>query len=387
MGAWEDSAKVIIKKLQDNGYEAYMVGGVVRDMLLGRPIRDIDICTNASIIEMQKIFQRTINVGASHGTLIVPSGEHAFELSEFKSVKDAPRSLHTDLSLRDFTCNAMALDSTGRIIDPFNGQGDLREKLVKVIGGEPFSLMEDPLRLLRGVRFALTLQFTIEEQTAIWMEKYAPLIKQPAVERVATELGKIFSHGMDIKQLIYLLEHPVIQELPLIFPARKMFYRKIPLSKTNITWLGELEGWSLLAFSDNMDDSKGVLLHYKLANKLRQDVLLIIEQVHRIIGNGWSNKNLYVLGERRIPTTEKLLAFLEDREVKVKPLLLKYKRLPITSKKQLAVNGHDIVQWFPKKSGHWIGECLNSVESAVLMNKTANTKRDIYKWLMKEYGE
>lgn len=199
-------AKNIMLILQHRGYEAYVVGGCVRDSLLGLEPKDWDICTSATPEEMKAIFSdcciRTIDTGIKHGTITVNMDNLGkFEVTTFRvdgNYSDNRRpdsveftdSIYKDLSRRDFTINAMAANQAG-LIDKFNGCEDLRNKTISCVGNPNDRFQEDALRILRAMRFASVYGFTIDDTTSEAIHKNKHLLKNIAVERIQCELCKM----------------------------------------------------------------------------------------------------------------------------------------------------------------------------------------------------
>ena len=187
--------------LRQAGYAAHPVGGCVRDLLLGRVPGDWDVATSAHPEQVQTLFAHTIPTGIKHGTVTVVLENMTIEVTTFRREHgygdgrhpDAvtfDADLNADLSRRDFTVNAMALKETGEIIDPFGGRADLEGRLIRAVGDPTERFSEDALRILRAVRFAARLGFSLEERTAAAMEKCAPLVDKVSAERITAELEK-----------------------------------------------------------------------------------------------------------------------------------------------------------------------------------------------------
>lgn len=210
-------AAYILQQLNKHGYEAYIVGGCVRDSLLGKQPNDWDITTSAKPEEVKAIFHRTIDTGIQHGTVTVlvdrevlddGSGslashtDYAFEVTTYRVdgvYTDHRRpesvcftaSLEEDLKRRDFTINAMAYNPEQGVIDIFGGQEDLEKGIIRCVGEASERFDEDALRILRAVRFAAQLDFVIEDQTREAMRDQAKFLKDISVERICTELTKM----------------------------------------------------------------------------------------------------------------------------------------------------------------------------------------------------
>lgn len=222
------SVKALLTRLNDAGYQAYAVGGCVRDSLLGKSPQDWDICTSALPQETKAVFHenRIIETGLKHGTITVLSGGESYEITTFR--QDGAylghrkpeqvrfvRSLREDLARRDFTVNAMAVDAQGRITDCFGGQEDLKAGCIRCVGDPDTRFTEDALRILRGLRFAAVLGFTIHPDTAGAMERQKNLLKFISGERIFQELGKLLmgSHAAPVLAAYGSVLIPALPEL------------------------------------------------------------------------------------------------------------------------------------------------------------------------------
>lgn len=199
-------AKHLIDILRVNGYEAYIVGGCVRDSFLCREPKDWDICTSATPDEvcrlMNKYHVRTIETGLKHGTVTACYGVGQYEITTFRvdgeySDNRRPDSvnfvddINADLSRRDFTINAMAYSDDDGLIDPWGGYGDLDDELIRCVGNPDDRFREDALRIMRALRFAATYGFKIEEKTAEAIRRNKELLKNISAERIQSELTKM----------------------------------------------------------------------------------------------------------------------------------------------------------------------------------------------------
>ena len=188
--------------LRNAGYAAHPVGGGVRDLLLGRVPGDWDVTTSARPETVQSLFSHTVPTGIKHGTITVIEAGIPIEVTTFRLESDYGDWRHPDsvsfdtdltgdLSRRDFTVNALALDEQLNVIDPFGGQTDLERKVIRAVGEPERRFSEDALRILRGVRFAAQLGFTLDSDTAAAMKVCAPLVDKVSAERIKTEVEKI----------------------------------------------------------------------------------------------------------------------------------------------------------------------------------------------------
>ena len=209
------SCQVILKKLNDNGFEAYIVGGCVRDSLLGKIPSDWDICTSATPDEMLQVFSeyKVIPTGITHGTVTILVGKDSYEVTTYRidgEYKDHRRpnevqytsDLKEDLSRRDFTINAMAYHPKEGLIDYFGGRSDLEKRVLKAVGDPLVRFEEDALRLLRFIRFATVLSFDYDKETLKAIKQKIHLLKYIAKERIQVELNKILC-AKDVARGLY----------------------------------------------------------------------------------------------------------------------------------------------------------------------------------------
>ena len=214
----------ILHKLNEHGHAAYLVGGCVRDMLVGRPTKDIDIATSAMPLEVTGLFSRVEPTGLPHGTVTVLCDGVPFEVTTFRTESgyaDYRRptqvefiaDINGDLARRDFTINAMAQSAAGELIDPFGGAEDLRNRLLRCVGDAAERFGEDALRLLRCIRFAAEYGLEIEPATWDALLLRRELLKHVAIERVRVELEKTIEGGDPDRGLMLLADSGLMCEL------------------------------------------------------------------------------------------------------------------------------------------------------------------------------
>lgn len=199
-----EKVSAIIENLQMHGYEAFAVGGCVRDSVLAKTPQDWDITTSARPEEIKKLFSRTVDTGIEHGTVTVLLGKDSFEVTTYRidgAYEDNrhPKeviftsNLEEDLKRRDFTINAMAYNDDVRLVDPFGGMKDLNRHLIRCVGDPMERFSEDALRILRAVRFSAQLAFPIEQKTADAIRELAPTLQNISAERIQAELVKLLT--------------------------------------------------------------------------------------------------------------------------------------------------------------------------------------------------
>jgi tRNA nucleotidyltransferase (CCA-adding enzyme) len=210
-------ANEIIHSLQNNGYEAFLVGGCVRDSILNRPIHDYDITTSATPYEMMKVFKdkRIIETGLQHGTITIVIDGEGYECTTYRidsNYSDSrrpdsvtfTRSLEEDLKRRDFTINAMAYNDEVGLIDPFNGMEDIKYHKIRCVGRAKDRFSEDALRILRAIRFASQLGFVLKSDTDWNISKMYKNLENISIERINSEFCKIAaSSGFCVQMVLY----------------------------------------------------------------------------------------------------------------------------------------------------------------------------------------
>lgn len=196
-----DDVQYIINTLTEYGYEAFAVGGCVRDSILNRTPGDWDITTSALPWQVKELFARTIDTGIEHGTVTIMIKDNGYEVTTYRidgeyadsrhpNSVEYTASLKEDLMRRDFTINAMAYNDERGLVDCFDGIGDIDRRLIRCVGEADKRFTEDALRMLRAVRFSAQLGFSIHEDTRVAIRKLAPTIEKISKERIHTELAK-----------------------------------------------------------------------------------------------------------------------------------------------------------------------------------------------------
>ena len=272
----------IIASLLEAGFEAYAVGGCVRDYLLNKIPNDYDVTTNATPDEIIDVFSSfRLNLrGLKHGTVGVIRNGEMIEITTFRIDGEYSDSRHPesvtftsslkqDLARRDFTVNAMALDSNGNIIDYFDGRKDLKDKIIRSVGNPEERFSEDALRIMRGLRFASNKGFSLEENTLLWCNRLAENLKNVAYERIFAEL----------KKMVFLENCPEIMRKTL--PVFSAIFPTLKASKREWKWicdcarLAEGDGDLVLAFILFSADTEQELLRLRADNKLKKKILLL----------------------------------------------------------------------------------------------------------------
>ena len=219
-------AQIAMKELKANGFEAFVVGGCVRDSIMGKTANDWDMTTSAKPEETLKVFKnyRTIPTGIKHGTITVLIDRQPLEITTFRidgeytdnrrpDSVNFTRNIENDLSRRDFTVNAMAYNDTDGIVDLFGGIEDIENKIIRCVGDPDKRFNEDALRIMRAIRFSATLGFEIEEKTAESIRRNKHLLKNIAPERIRAELEKLLL-GKDAERILLQFSDVIFEIIP-----------------------------------------------------------------------------------------------------------------------------------------------------------------------------
>ncbi|MGX6961146.1 CCA tRNA nucleotidyltransferase [Vagococcus xieshaowenii] len=381
----------IMEQIEAAGYEAYFVGGSVRDVLLNKPIHDIDIATSAFPEEVKTLFPHTVDIGIEHGTVLVLSEGNEYEITTFRTESDYQdyrrpdevvfvRSLEEDLKRRDFTINALAMNTKGDIIDLFDGEADLKAGIIRAVGLAHERFNEDALRMMRAVRFASQLDFSIEEQTFEAIKELSPLLQHISVERIHIEwikllLGKNRNKGIEAFVLTELYQY-----CPGLNEQAGMLKSLIELAPYEIE--SEEDSWVILCHKLSLKGQEltSFLKKWKLSNKIIDNCKKVVPSVSFRLEHEWDTAHLYPLNEEQVLMTERVLKIL-NVSYDVSLAKKKYNELPIHGLKDLAVTGSDLIAHLNQQPGPWLGRLLKTLEQAVLIGQVENNKLSLLNFL------
>lgn len=405
-------AEFIIQSLEKSGFEAYIVGGCVRDAVLGREPEDWDITTSARPEEVKSIFRTTVDTGIEHGTVTVllpkdETGEEvrSFELTTFRIDGEYEDSRHPkrvsftsslteDLARRDFTINAMAYHMDMGLIDPFSGMIDLENKTLRAVGKAEERFKEDALRMMRGIRFSAQLNFSLEEDCFMGMRKLKENLGKVSKERIAVELWKLLAseHPEKVEMLFstglspYITrDFPKIGEagIPILIPEAPkekilrfgLFLRNVPMYAGKI--LRELkldrmtiDGASRFAklFSENEVENP-----YALRKRIASDGMKM-------------TRDFYAMQEAILKKKENTeldriyLAVLQERVEWLKEI---EKRQDCVSFSEMQLGGKDLIS-LGVSPGKALGELLHYAFDYVLHYPSENDKEKLISYLRKQ---
>lgn len=432
----------ILNKLLENGFEAYIVGGCVRDKLLGIEPHDYDITTSAKPDEIKRVFKdyKTILVGEEFGTVGILLNEVLYEVTTFR-IDGAyidnrkPESvtfsdnLIEDLKRRDFTINAMAIDSKGKLFDPFNGKDDLENKIIRAVGNPVERLREDALRMMRAIRFAGRFGFFIEAELFDAISLESGLLKNIAPERIFDEFSKMITSDRPSYYLLLMEEAGI---LDVIFPELKRTVGFVQFSPYHDKTLFD----HLLCVMDNVkpdlslrlaalfhdiskvdtlsigEDGRGhfygheilgaevvekILKKYRLPNKTIEKVKILIldhMKVHSEMTDKALRRQIKRVGRENVLDLYDLLiadceatridrdaSFIINRKNRVKKLL---DEKEMKTEKFLEINGNDI-KALGFSEGKIIGKILKDLEEMVLDDPEKNKRAYLIEYIDKNY--
>lgn len=379
----------VMQTLVDNGYQAFLVGGAVRDRMLNRPIKDVDVATNARPEQVIGLFPKVVPTGIRHGTVTVLFPDATIEVTTFRQegVYEDFRhpsqvwyvdDIRLDLARRDFTINAIAEGFNGQYIDPFHGIQDLGNALVRAVGNSRDRLTEDALRVLRGIRFAVQLDFKVEEITWDAICEKRVLLANIARERIRDEWSKIAQADLE-RGLRLLFDSLVIQEIwpdvrseKLLTEPWNLLPASLPLRTAAL----------LLKMELTQDEVAASLRRLRYSKAFSQQVRALMDAVHRVPDLEGSSKYewrtfLFQYGPLVVLDACRLTCFFK-RMPECLPLeRAKYwiETQPLWNPRELKINGHDLAASFPgRDQGPWLREALNLLIEAVLREEVSNDK-------------
>ena len=298
----------IIEELTKNGYECFIVGGYVRDYLLSYESKDIDICTNAKIEDIERIFKGKGKSYPNYYSYHIKEQDYTYDITsyrkELKYKNNKPckieyaKTLKEDLKRRDFTINTLAIDKDGKLIDLMPAKKDLDKKIIKVVGDTETRLKEDKTRIIRAIRFACTLDFTLSKDIEEFLKKNGKYLNQIPKEYIKKELDKIFTNGDYIKFFNIIQKFKLNKYLNIEFTTIQPTYNyygvwsqlntKLPLTRKetyNIKYINKLVSNGDITIEDvknyNEDIIKNAASLLNIDSKVKK--ILEITKLHSII--------------------------------------------------------------------------------------------------------
>ncbi|MCD8159331.1 MAG: CCA tRNA nucleotidyltransferase [Clostridiales bacterium] len=381
----------LLDKINESGFEGYIVGGCVRDYLMGLTPHDYDITTNALPEDIKKIFPHTFDTGIQHGTVTVVHNSVNYEVTTYRidgKYKDNRHpdevtftdDITKDLSRRDFTMNAIAYSPDKGYADPFGGREDIKKGIIRGVREPNLRFREDALRMLRALRFSAQLGFEIEEKTYEAVKNNAGLIKNVSIERITTEFLRLIT-SEHREKLLLIDETKLFEECaPEISRALRQRGKQIAEILKKADKGEDIALCIILAYEENPERT---LKNLKLSNSLIKSALSLIKYYDfKIDGSEYDlRKLLSEMGK------EGLLKLLNIKKAKGEEYISEAEKFikneEQTTIKSLDINGRDITGLGFK--GPEIGYTLNRLLDFVLLNPENNKKeillKEAFKWL------
>ena len=386
----------VMQQLVDAGYEAYFVGGSVRDMLLHKPISDVDIATSATPQEVKDIFPHTVDVGIEHGTVMVIHHKEGYEVTTFRTEEGYEdfrhpdkvtfvRSLEEDLKRRDFTINALAIGIDDQLMDFFDGIGDLERQCLRCVGDAKERFNEDALRMFRAVRFVGQLGFQIEENTKNAISLLKMNLSKVAVERMKVEFEKMIQSSYRKDALKLFVETGLYQACPLFDGKDEILLKlaEFPLKEMSV-----LQAWILFIDELNLSDKEvtHLLKSWKSSNEQIRDVLVGYKTYRARKEEEWNFFLAYDCPYEVACEVEQLL-IAQNKSTSMEGLEATYQSLPIRSMNDIQLNGHDIIRILKlEKKGPIIGQVLKTVEKMILEQSISNDAEVLETYVLSHFG-
>lgn len=382
-------AMPVLQTLESAGFEAYFVGGSVRDVLLHRHVHDVDITTSAYPEEVKKLFEKSIDTGIKHGTVTVLYGGESYEITTFRTesgYQDFRRPDHVtfvqnldeDLKRRDFTINALAMDTRGEIVDLFDGLKDLKDHVIRAVGNPETRFHEDALRMMRAVRFMSQLEFRLEEETEQAIKDNHQLLKKISVERIREEFVKmgLGSHSRQAFQIF--LDTELSEDVPDFAGKRELLeiYPQLQFSPTT-----ESNLWALIIILLKVPDDQisKFMRDWKNSNAMTEKVERIIKIFDLIADHAPTDYELFEAGEDTLINTIDI-AHVLGQPISSEALVDRYMALPIKKASELAIDGRFLIER-GMRPGAQLGHTLNKIRELVVSGEVENNQEAIGQYL------
>lgn len=359
-----DKIKNILEKLQEKGFTAYVVGGFVRDYLLGIETYDVDIATSAEPKDVRDIFDLNNDTSENYGSILIKDKLYNYDITTYrKELKYENRkpieyefvdTIEEDIIRRDFSINSLYMDSSGKIYDVVGGLKDLEDKVIRMVGNINDKMTEDPLRILRAIRFASTLGFELESNLKTYIKQNTQLLRTISYTRKKEELDKIFSSSSCISGITLLKELKIDADLEIRIPDNI------------IESINPIGVWAQIEIKGD----------YSFSNQEKDTM----EKIKKILNYGIiDNIVLYEYGLYPSIIASDILGlnrnYISDT----------YKNLPIYSAKDIAINGDEIIDLLNITPGSIIKDIFRDIEINILDGKLKNQKDELKEYINKNW--
>jgi len=350
----------ILSLIEENGFEAYVVGGYVRDFLLDKDTKDIDICTNARVVELVDIFNDFNIVSNNYGAVKISYNDYKFDITTYREelkYNGNRRSLEIkyidnlveDIKRRDFTCNTLCMSKEGNIIDVLNGKEDIDNKIIRCVGDVNKKLTEDPLRMLRAIRFATVLDFKLDKELYDTILEKRELVGTLSTTRIKEELTKILVSKKATKGLNYL--------------------KRLKLTE----YMGiEYEKVKVVSDICGMYSQINFIREYPFTIKEKES----IDKINKLVNSGRIDKySIIEYGLYICSVAGDILGYKKRDIIKMD------KELSIKDKKDINITGHEICNILGCKPSKVIGMVYDEVLVQIVEKNIKNEKNDISNYI------
>lgn len=373
-------AQPILEHIESAGFEAYFVGGAVRDMLLNKPIHDVDIATSAFPEEIKALFTKTVDTGIQHGTVMILDHGDGYEITTFRTESTYAdfrrpdkvtfvRSLAEDLKRRDFTINAIAMTKDGDIIDLFDGLTDMAQKRIRAVGDAEVRFNEDALRIMRALRFSAQLGFDIAPHTKAALKQIGPNLEKIAVERIRVEFEKLLMGQYASNSLSVAIEADLIRYLPGHIKREDWLTITADLKRNQPQARTVIWPYFLSRLSLRLNELQLFMRSWKTSREDMRAVLSIVPIVKHV--QTVSVFELYAIYDYQALLFEvlTLVGTPLATQQRVKQI---FDALPITHNRDMCISGGDLLANNIVTPGPQMGRILTQLEHAVIQRIISN---------------
>ncbi|MCX8721117.1 MULTISPECIES: CCA tRNA nucleotidyltransferase [unclassified Lactobacillus] len=383
----------VLEKLEEAGFEAYFVGGSIRDLLLKRHIHDIDIASSAYPEEVKRLFPKTIDTGIKHGTVTVLYNGSSYEITTFRTESGYQdfrrpdhvtfvRSLKEDLKRRDFTINALAMNTKGEIVDLFNGLDDLHHHLIKAVGDPLERFHEDALRMMRAVRFMSQLQFDLEGQTEEAIRQLHYLLPKISIERIRDEFVKMGTGPNSRKAFAVFLDTKLSEGAP-DFAGKKDLLAIYPSLKFDPILESSLWAVIIILLKIANNEIGQFMRDWKNSNAMTSKVEKIVDLFDLLSERAPTDYELFEAGKETLLNTIDVAQIL-GQPINSEALVDRYMALPIKSSSELVIDGRFLIA-AGVNPGPKLGELLTDIKKKVIAGELENSREAITAFLGNDF--
>lgn len=374
-------ALMVLKILERENFESYLVGGVVRDYILKRKCNDIDITTKAKPNEVLKLF-KGVPTGVKYGTVTIEFRKQKFEVTTFRSedsYNDFRRpervtfeeDVLKDVLRRDFTINGLLMNKEGKIIDHIEGLKDIENKVIKTIGDPKNRFNEDALRMMRAFYFQSKLGFKIDDETLNGIKENRNLIKKVASERVLDELNKLLNEENYLLAIKSMYDTKVHEVIPGLSKGVEVIVNK------------NKELRPAIFFALNFYLNKNIPTYFKFPNKFKHQISQIINLLNK--GVNYNQIDLFNYGLNNVLDANYINYLLDKDILRENEFKQMYDNINITSTLDLKFRAKDILNLTKRKQGAWLNHLLNDITEKVILGELKNDYNLIKDYVLKNY--